>query len=94
MLSKYLQVPVRYRIVHFSSRSFLKDRVQGVGGEFPLYRRGVDRERFETGVMYLNRNVQQLVCSRGLTGIDERIPILARLKAIVDAEIHWLESWK
>lgn len=60
MLSKYLQVPLRYHIVHFSSRSFVKDKVQGIGGEYPLYRRGVERERFEKAVLYLNRNVQQV----------------------------------
>lgn len=81
----------RYHVVHFSSRSFIKDMVQGIGGEYPLYRKGVDKERFERAIVLLNRNVQQILAARNVV-MDDRIPILARLKALVDGEITWLEQ--
>ena len=60
MLSKYLQIPLRYDLVHVSSRSFVLDKVEGVSREYPLYRKYVDRERFHRGLLYLDRDVQQV----------------------------------
>lgn len=60
MLGKYMNVNLRYRIVHYSSRSYVVDDVQNSQTEYPLYRKGVDRERFERAVYYLNSNVKQV----------------------------------
>ncbi|ETN21170.1 hypothetical protein PPTG_01440 [Phytophthora nicotianae INRA-310] len=59
MLSKYLQVNLRYRVVPYSSRSFLKDEINDPQGEYPLYRRGVERERHEKAIRFLRKDVEQ-----------------------------------
>ncbi|ETI45519.1 hypothetical protein, variant 1 [Phytophthora nicotianae CJ01A1] len=60
MLSKYLQVNLRYRVVPYSSRSFLKDEINDPQGEYPLYRRGVERERHEKAIRFLRKDVEQV----------------------------------
>uniref|UniRef100_K3WUK5 UV radiation resistance-associated gene protein n=1 Tax=Globisporangium ultimum (strain ATCC 200006 / CBS 805.95 / DAOM BR144) TaxID=431595 RepID=K3WUK5_GLOUD len=91
MLSKYLQVNLRYRVVPYSSRSYLKDEINDPHGEYPLYKKGSDRERYEKAIYFLRKNVEQLLFSRGL---DPTVgsPILARLKALTDSEAAWLLS--
>lgn len=64
MLSKYLQVNLRYRVVPYSSRSYLKDEINDPHGEYPLYKRGSDRERHEKAIYFLRKNVEQVRCSR------------------------------
>ena len=53
MLSKYLQIPLRYQLVYSASRSAVRDRVapgrdtpSPTSNIYPLYRRGVDNARF------------------------------------------------
>jgi hypothetical protein len=89
MLSKYLQVNIRYRIIPFSSRSFLKDEMNDPNGEYPLYKKGAERERYEKAILFLRKNVEQLLFARGLDP-TQGTPILARLKALIDAEAMWL----
>ncbi|KAG3035677.1 hypothetical protein PC121_g560 [Phytophthora cactorum] len=89
MLSKYLQVNLRYRVVPYSSRSFLKDEINDPQGEYPLYRKGVERERHEKAIRFLRKNVEQLLFARSLDPTLEA-PILARLKELTDAESAWL----
>ncbi|KAF1334454.1 Uv radiation resistance-associated protein, partial [Globisporangium splendens] len=91
MLSKYLQVNLRYRVMPYSSRSYLKDEINDPHGEYPLYKKGSDRERYEKAIYFLRKNVEQLLFSRGL---DPTVgsPILARLKALTDSEAAWLLS--
>jgi hypothetical protein len=36
------------------------------GVTLPLYKRGVERERFERAVVWLEKNVQQLLATKGL----------------------------
>lgn len=91
MLSKYLQVNLRYRVVPYSSRSFLKDEINDPQGEYPLYKKGVERERHEKAIRFLRKDVEQLLFSRSLDPTQEA-PILARLKALTDAESAWLAS--
>jgi hypothetical protein len=88
MLSKYLQVNLRYRIIPFSSKSFLKDEIKDPNGEYPLYKKEVERDRYEKAIIFLRKNVEQLLFSRELDP-TEGAPILARLKALVDAEATW-----
>ncbi|KAG1704130.1 hypothetical protein DVH05_006141 [Phytophthora capsici] len=91
MLSKYLQVNLRYRVVPYSSRSFLKDEINDPQGEYPLYKKGVERDRHEKAIRFLRKDVEQLVFARSLDPTQEA-PILARLKEITDAESAWLAS--
>jgi hypothetical protein len=60
MLSKYLHVNLRYRVVPYSSRSYLKDEINDPQGDYPLYRKGVERDRHEKAIHYLKKNVEQV----------------------------------
>jgi hypothetical protein len=60
MLSKYLHVNLRYKIVPYSSRSYMKDEINDPHGEYPLYRKGVERERFERAIFFLRKDVEQV----------------------------------
>eukprot|EP00904_Undaria_pinnatifida_P005670 jgi/Undpi1/2232/HiC_scaffold_12.g05618.m1 len=66
MLAKYLQVPLRYQLIYNASRSAVRDNVTGAGVAYPLFRRGVEKERFDRGVYLLGRNVEQMLTSRGV----------------------------
>merc|ERR1712137_101524 len=75
MLSRWLNVPLRYPMTPASSRSVIIDRISSVYGPiatFPLYSRGVDRNRFEFGVFLLNKNLEQLMNSQNLDIITLR----------------------
>ncbi|CAI5737006.1 unnamed protein product [Hyaloperonospora brassicae] len=89
MLSKYLRVNLRYRVVPYSSRSFLKDEINDPQGEYPLYKRGVEKDRHEKAIRFLRKDVEQLLFARSLDPTQEA-PILARLKELTDAESAWL----
>ncbi|TMW62892.1 hypothetical protein Poli38472_005510 [Pythium oligandrum] len=91
MLSKYLQVNLRYRVMPYSSRSFIKDEINDPLGEYPLYRKGVEKERFERAIFFLKKDVEQLLFARGLDP-TQGAPILGRLKALTDAESSWLAA--
>ncbi|OWZ24807.1 hypothetical protein PHMEG_00081 [Phytophthora megakarya] len=91
MLSKYLQVNLRYRVVPYSSRSFLKDEINDPQGEYPLYKKGVEKDRHEKAIRFLRKDVEQLLFARSLDPTQDS-PILARLKALTDAESTWLAS--
>lgn len=74
LLSKYLDVPLRYQLLYFSSRSLVKDAVSGIS--VPLYRKDIEPEKFKKAIVWLQRDVEQLLNSRGLV-FDERRNILA-----------------
>ncbi|CAK4081318.1 unnamed protein product [Aphanomyces euteiches] len=59
LLAKYLNVTLRYAIKHVSSRSSMCDEVNDPGGEYPLYKRGADRERFEKAFVFLKKDIEQ-----------------------------------
>uniref|UniRef100_A0A671VNC1 UV radiation resistance associated gene n=1 Tax=Sparus aurata TaxID=8175 RepID=A0A671VNC1_SPAAU len=73
MISCFLQVPLRYPVIHKGSRSSIKDtitdRLTEKEREFPLYSRG-ERFHFEYGVYLLNKNIAQLRYQHGLTTPD------------------------
>ncbi|XP_035522202.1 UV radiation resistance-associated gene protein isoform X2 [Morone saxatilis] len=73
MISCFLQVPLRYPVIHKGSRSSIKDtitdRLTEKEREFPLYPRG-ERFHFEYGVYLLNKNIAQLRYQHGLTTPD------------------------
>jgi len=73
MISKYLELPLRYPMLPMCSRSVIRDEIsQQVSPKFPLYSRGVDRTRFEYAVFLLNKNLEQLLNSIGLEVITLR----------------------
>uniref|UniRef100_A0A8C5EYR6 UV radiation resistance-associated gene protein n=1 Tax=Gouania willdenowi TaxID=441366 RepID=A0A8C5EYR6_GOUWI len=73
MISCFLQIPLRYPVIHKGSRSSIKDtitdRLTEKEREFPLYSRG-ERFHFEYGVYLLNKNIAQLRYQHGLTTPD------------------------
>uniref|UniRef100_A0A3B5LZW0 UV radiation resistance associated gene n=1 Tax=Xiphophorus couchianus TaxID=32473 RepID=A0A3B5LZW0_9TELE len=73
MISCFLQLPLRYPVIHKGSRSSIKDtitdRLTEKEREFPLYPRG-ERFHFEYGVYLLNKNIAQLRYQHGLTTPD------------------------
>ena len=67
LIASLYSIAVRYRLVYRSSRSYVWDDIV-TGTMFPLFWKGVERERFETAVSLLNKNIEQIratVVSRG-----------------------------
>ncbi|KAL6054767.1 RING-type E3 ubiquitin transferase [Balamuthia mandrillaris] len=68
LISKYLEVPLRYPITPMCSRSSITDEISGgdnTSVTYPLYAHGADRKDFRFGVFLLNRNMEQLLNSQG-----------------------------
>ncbi|POG82243.1 hypothetical protein GLOIN_2v1500235, partial [Rhizophagus irregularis DAOM 181602=DAOM 197198] len=75
MLAYYLGVPLRFPMTPMSSRSSIRDPITaslGDSRQFPLYVKGADRYRFEYAVFLLNKNIEQLMNSQGISVIDLR----------------------
>lgn len=76
MVSIFLQVPLRYQIIHFGSRSkiidHISERIPDRDREFPLFARGKDKLQFHYGVYLLNKNIAQLRWQVGLPTNDLR----------------------
>ncbi|KAM6146977.1 UV radiation resistance-associated gene protein isoform 2-T3 [Phoenicopterus ruber ruber] len=76
MISYFLQVPLRYPIIHKGSRSTIKDNINDKltekEREFPLYPKGGEKLQFEYGVYLLNKNIAQLRYQHGLSTPDLR----------------------
>uniref|UniRef100_A0A8C3TPR0 UV radiation resistance associated n=1 Tax=Catharus ustulatus TaxID=91951 RepID=A0A8C3TPR0_CATUS len=76
MISFFLQVPLRYPIIHKGSRSTIKDNINDKltekEREFPLYAKGGEKLQFEYGVYLLNKNIAQLRYQYGLSTPDLR----------------------
>jgi hypothetical protein len=74
LLSKYLQVPLRYYPRHMSSRSSMRDEVLSSGAasplEYPLYWKGVVQDDFRVAVLMLQRDIKQLLNSQGLAVVE------------------------
>jgi len=85
LVSRWLEVPMPYPLIPFGSRSLIRDEISekySQAPRFPLYyTRGVDRTRFEYGVFLLNKDLEQLLNSQGLSIITLRhtLPNLLRL---------------
>nr|XP_054518517.1 UV radiation resistance-associated gene protein isoform X3 [Pan troglodytes]XP_054950671.1 UV radiation resistance-associated gene protein isoform X3 [Pan paniscus] len=76
MISFFLQVPLRYPIIHKGSRSTIKDNINDKltekEREFPLYPKGGEKLQFDYGVYLLNKNIAQLRYQHGLGTPDLR----------------------
>lgn len=77
LISKYLECPLRYQLLYYASRSMIKDCIafpslsstaavsQGV--ILPLYRRGIERERFELAIQWVKCDIQQIMLCHQLS---------------------------
>lgn len=83
LLSKYLQVPLRYFPRHQASRSSLRDEVISSATEFPLYWKAVVQDDFRVAVLMLQRDIKQLLNSQGLPVLDTHM--LANLQSLFAA---------
>ncbi|XP_067007488.2 UV radiation resistance-associated gene protein isoform X2 [Anabrus simplex] len=76
MISIFLQVPLRYPVIYFGSRSKIIDhvveKIPEKDREFPLFSRGKDKLQFSYGVYLLNKNIAQLRWYCGLPTHDLR----------------------
>ncbi|KAI5193183.1 UV radiation resistance-associated gene protein isoform X3 [Manis pentadactyla] len=76
MISLFLQVPLRYPVIHKGSRSAIKDNINDKltekEREFPLYPKGGEKLQFDYGVYLLNKNIAQLRYQHGLGTPDLR----------------------
>ncbi|EFX76963.1 hypothetical protein DAPPUDRAFT_321839 [Daphnia pulex] len=85
MLSVFLQVPNRYPVAVFSSRSRIIDNVSqreaDAQKEFPLFAKGKDRLYFEYAVYLLNKDIAQLrwLCGLNTTDLAATLPNLYSL---------------
>ncbi|XP_014259994.1 UV radiation resistance associated protein [Cimex lectularius] len=87
MMSFFLNVPTRYPMVHFGSRSkiidHISENISDKDREFPLYARGKEKHLFDYGVYLLNKNIAQLRWCCGITTTDLR-PTLLNLSALMN----------
>lgn len=62
LLSKYLEIPLRYQLLFYASRSIIRDPVQRDPKEqnLPLYRKDVEPERFKRAFNWLAKDVEQI----------------------------------
>ena len=96
MISKYLRVPLRYAIFHNASRSCLHDCSASSGAasttvEYPLYKKGVEREKFQNALYLLKKDIEQLMYARG-TSPAKGSHLLANLKALLTHETSSAED--
>ena len=81
MMSKYLSIPLRYRIVCNSSRSAVQEDGSTI---LPLFQsRLVERDFLDRGMNLLHRNVETLAKSRNVQ-FGDNVHILAKMKRIYD----------
>ena len=80
LLSKYLEIPLRYQLVYQASRSMIRDPVSAGnnainnnstntvtnGLVLPLYRKNVEKDRFDRGLVWLQRDIEQILATKGL----------------------------
>ena len=87
---------MRYAIFHNASRSCLHDcsGAAGTAGatvEYPLYKRGVEREKFQQALYLLKKDIEQLMYARG-TSPAKGSHLLANLKALLTHETSSTED--
>ncbi|KAL1123920.1 hypothetical protein AAG570_001690 [Ranatra chinensis] len=86
MMAFFLNVPTRYPIVYFGSRSkvidHINDKIPDKDRIFPLYARSKDKYVFDYGVYLLNKNIAQLRWTCGLNTSDLRLT-LPNLKTLM-----------
>lgn len=86
LAAKYLEVSLRFQLLFMGSRSLIRDpALVGLDNTFPLFKKSIEKDRFERAIMWLRANVEQLLSTRGLV-YDPAKPLLHNLRAIFDCE--------
>lgn len=89
MISVFLQIPLRYPVIHYGSRSRIideiTDKIPDSEREFCLYIKGKEKLQFHYAVYLLNKNIAQMRWLCGLPTSDlrntlENLSFLVKLK--------------
>ena len=86
LASKYLELPLRCQLLFFASRSMIRDPANSTSTAYPLFRRGVERERFDRALILLQKNIDQLLQSRGIP-YDPRKSLLCNVHQLFECEM-------
>ncbi|EZA57886.1 hypothetical protein DMN91_002469 [Ooceraea biroi] len=98
MIASFLNVPTRYPILHYGSRSKVIDHITESlpdnDRQFPLFARSKDKLQFHYAVYLLNKNIAQLrwYCGMPTTDLRATLPNLAMLVNIKPNQIHLDDS--
>ncbi|XP_012059407.1 PREDICTED: UV radiation resistance-associated gene protein [Atta cephalotes] len=98
MIANFLNVPTRYPIVHYGSRSKVIDHITenlpDNDRQFPLFARSKDKLQFHYAVYLLNKNIAQLrwYCGLPTTDLRATLPNLATLINVKPNQIHLDDS--
>lgn len=99
LVSKYFQIPLRFRLVYGSSKSWAYDDVWvgSKGRDYrgqPLHGIKFDKDRFIHGIRLLNSDIDQLMVARhiGLAQFDSSLCIAEKMKAFFLHEISFLDK--
>ena len=85
MIANFLNIPTRYPIIHYGSRSkvidHITDNLPDNERQFPLFARSKDKLQFRYAVYLLNKNIAQLrwYCGLPTTDLRATLPNLATL---------------
>ncbi|KAL6422229.1 hypothetical protein ACFW04_010911 [Cataglyphis niger] len=94
MIANFLNVPTRYPIIHYGSRSKVIDHITESlpdnDRQFPLFARSKDKLQFHYAVYLLNKNIAQLrwYCGLPTTDLRATLPNLATLINIKPNQMH------
>jgi len=88
LLSKYQQISLRYQLLYYSSRSMMRDATaQGSTNQnLPLYRTNTEPERFRKAVLWLAKDIEQILMIKG-QAYDRRKDLLFNLHQIFLSEM-------
>ncbi|XP_012530702.2 UV radiation resistance-associated protein isoform X2 [Monomorium pharaonis] len=98
MIANFLNIPTRYPIIHYGSRSKVIDHITESlpdnDRQFPLFARSKDKLQFHYAVYLLNKNIAQLrwYCGLPTTDLRATLPNLATLVNIKPNQIHLDDS--
>jgi len=88
LLSKYQQISLRYQLLYYSSRSMVRDPTASgsTNQNLPLYRTNTEPERFRKAVLWLAKDIEQILMIKGQT-YDRRKDMLFNLHQIFLSEM-------
>ena len=102
LLSDFFDINLRYEPVHRGSRSFIRDNFAAnhispttttntntvaINMDYPLFWSGVDRNRFDIAVRYLEHDIDRLLLKRNVILQNGRMHMLAKLLKLFDKEL-------
>jgi len=88
LLSKYQQISLRYQLLYYSSRSMVRDPTAAgsTNQNLPLYRTNTEPERFRKAVLWLAKDIEQILMFKGQT-YDRRKDLLFNLHQVFLSEM-------